>query len=86
MEVAIRGATFIPYPHHLVLLEHNDRRMPGIHPWSHLVPSIRFAELATRSGGRLQFSTSLLERRPYRWSPYRMPTADVPAAVRRYPR
>lgn len=86
MEVAVREATFIPHPYHLVLLQHYDRRLPGIHPWSHLVPSIRFVELATRSGGHLQFSTSLLERRPNRWTPYRIPTADVPAAIRRYAR
>ncbi len=84
MEVAVREATFIPHPRHLLLFQHYDRGPGHLNEWSYLVPSVVFAELATRSGGHLQFSTSLLAQRPNRWTPYRVLTANVPAAMRRH--
>jgi hypothetical protein len=84
MEAEVRQATFSPHPRHLVLVQHYDRQAEHIHDWSYLVPSDDFLKLATRSGGHLQFSTSLLAQRPNRWTPYRLPTATVPDAVRRH--
>lgn len=84
MEVAVRQATFTPHPRHLLLFQHYDRQAEHLHDWSYLVPSQDFLRLATRSGGHLQFSTSLLAQRPNRWTPYRVRTAHVPDAVRRY--
>ncbi len=83
MEAVVREATFTPHRRHLVLLQHYDREAEQVHDSSYLVPSDDFLKLATRSGGHLQFSTSLLALRPNRWTPYRLPTASVPAAVRR---
>ena len=84
MEAAVRQATFRPHPRHLVLFQHFDRQAARLHDWSYLVPSADFLKLATHSGGHLQFSTSLLARRPNRWTPYRLPTASVPTALRRH--
>jgi len=81
IEAQVPIATFHAHPRHYLLFQYYDRAAGKLHPWCWLVPSTRFAQLATRSGSHLQFS-STINPTTNRWTPFRVPTAEVAAAFR----
>ena len=80
IQANIHAATFFPHPRHYVLVQHYDRRRAEWHPWSWFIRSTDFAKLASGKGAYLLFTTTLNPAHSNRWTPYRIPTAEVPTA------
>jgi hypothetical protein len=79
IQANIHVATFVPHPHHFILVQHFDGQRGEWYPWSWLIPSVDFARMATGKGAYLLFTTTLNPHRTNRWTPYRAPTSDVAA-------
>jgi hypothetical protein len=81
IQANIHRATFVPHARHFILIQHYDARRHEWYPWSWLIPSTDFAELARGKGAYLFFTTTLNPTRGNRWTPYRVATAEVAMAV-----
>lgn len=77
IQANIHVATFVPHPHHFILVQHYDGRQAEWYPWSWLIPSTDFARIATGKGAYLLFTTTLNPDHVNRWTPYRVSTTEV---------
>ncbi len=77
IQANIHRATFSPHRCHYILIQHYEGRRHEWYPWSWLIRSTDFVNLARESGPYLLFTTTLNPEHVNRWTPFRTPTADV---------
>ena len=77
IQANIHRATFRAHPRHFILVQHYDTAHSDWYPWSWLIRSTDFARLARGKGAYLLFTTTLNPERVNRWTPNRIPIADV---------
>jgi hypothetical protein len=77
IQANIHVATFVPHPRHFILVRHYEGRAAQWYPWSWLIPSTDFAQLARGKGAYLLFTTTLNPKHANRWTPFRVPTIEA---------
>ncbi|HEY0493391.1 MAG TPA: hypothetical protein VGD57_07985 [Candidatus Dormibacteraeota bacterium] len=82
IQANIHRATFFPNRRHYILVQHYDRAAGAWYPWSWIIPSTDFAQLARGQGVYLLFTTTLNPGHVNRWTKYRVPTSDAAQCFR----